>query len=265
MFDERFEFAKQIAISGGRSTLQYFQQPNLAVDRKGDQSPVTVADRYAETHIREQIARQFPDDAVIGEEFGATDGKSDFRWILDPIDGTKSFISGVPLFGTMVAVEFESKPVIGAIFFPGLGVGIYGCTGKPTLHGPLDRLAPAQVTSRASLADAVFVTSEVIAFAERNANAVYDQLEKTCYVTRTWGDCYGYYLVATGRVDLMIDPKLNIWDAAAVAPILAGAGGSFTDWSGVENIDAGEAIGTNPHLLAPILAITNQFAGKFCS
>ena len=226
----RFDFACEIARTAGKSTLPYFGQ--VAFEKKGDASPVTIADREAEQLIRAAVADAFTNDAFVGEEFGETPGGSGFRWIVDPIDGTKSFICGVPLFGTMVAVEYQGQSVVGAIYFPGLELGIYGCKGQPTVHGKLGDLQPARVSEKESLSDAVFVTSEVDSFSERGAAEVYSRLEKACYVTRTWGDCYGYYLVATGKVDLMIDPVLNIWDAAAVQPIMVGAGGTFVDWGG---------------------------------
>ncbi len=259
--EKRFDFACEMARAAGDSTMDLFGKGEF--EKKGDASPVTVADRNAEQLIRNAVGETFADDAFIGEEFGESPGESGFRWIVDPIDGTKSFICGVPLFGTMVAVEKDSNPVIGAVYFPGLGVGIYGCTGRPTVHGEVGNLTTAQVAQKQKLSDAVFVTSESSTFARRGAAEVYAELENRCYVTRTWGDCYGYYLVATGKVDLMIDPILNIWDAAAIEPILTGAGGVFVDWSGAARIDAGEAIGTTPGLVDEILDLTKPFAGKF--
>jgi len=185
----RLELANRLAVEAGKITLKHFRNSSLNVVKKGDGSPVTIADQESETFLREQIAANFPDDAIVGEEYGTTEGTSPFTWILDPIDGTKSFISGVPLYGTMVAVEQE------------------------VTDGD-------QVSKTTSLSDAVLVTSEVETFGERDAMDVYSRLAKATWYSRTWGDVYGYLLVATGRVDIMIDPILNVWDAAAVQPII---------------------------------------------
>ncbi len=260
---DRYLYAQEFAVEGGKSTLEFFQNRDLKVDRKGDDSPVTVADRNAEKLIRAEIEARFPDDGIVGEEFGESPGSSGYRWILDPIDGTKSFISGVPLFGTMIGIEVETKPTIGAIYFPGLDEGIFGCVGEPTVFGRGDQMQEAKVADTAKLSDSIFVTSEAKTFAERGAGDVYRQLEDASYVTRTWGDAYGYYLVATGRIELMVDPILSIWDAAAVLPILVGAGGVFCDWAGEPRIDAGEAIGATPGIAEEVLQITRRYAGKF--
>lgn len=256
---ERYAFATQIAHHAGQITLDWFQRPNLAFDCKDDRSPVTDADRSAEQYLRECIESRFPSDGIVGEEFGIVESQNDVRWILDPIDGTKSFISGVPLFGTMVGVEINGNPSIGVIAFPALDEMVHAATGLGT-YIKKGNSAPqrALVRGRTSLSDAIFVTSEARTFKNRGAESIYDRLEKECYVTRTWGDAYGYYLVATGRVDIMIDPILSIWDAAAVKPVIEEAGGVFVDWNGIASIDSGDAIGTNKHLLNQILEITRQ-------
>jgi len=255
----RFEAAKQFAFEAGRLTLQYFQQ-GVAVERKSDNSPVTVADREAEQLLRRRIAEQFPQDAIVGEEFDDVSGTSGFRWILDPIDGTKSFISGVPLYGTMIGIEHDGKSVVGVVYWPGLDEGIYACQGRDAWHFKSDQPPQrAQVSSCEKLADAVFVTSQVDTFAERDAAEAYKQLESAAYVTRTWGDCYGYLLVATGRVDFMVDPLMSVWDAAALQPILEEAGGTFTDWKGNPTIHGAEGVGTNSLLLEQVLEVTRRF------
>lgn len=257
--DDRLERAKQFAVEAGKSTLEYFQK-GVAVERKSDNSPVTVADREAEQLLRQRIAEQFPQDAIVGEEFDDVGGTSGFRWILDPIDGTKSFISGVPLYGTMIGIEQDGRSVVGVVYCPGLDEGIFACQGQGAWHFQNDQPPRrAQVSSCEKLADAVFVTSQVDTFAERDATEAYKQLESAAYVTRTWGDCYGYLLVATGRVDFMVDPLMSVWDAAALQPILEEAGGTFTDWKGNPTIHAGEGVGTNGHLLEQVLEVTRRF------
>lgn len=258
--ETRFASIRELAVAAGRLTLKHFQQRGLEVEKKEDQSPVTVADKEAEQWLRQEILRRFPNDAVLGEEFGETSGTSGFRWILDPIDGTKSFISGVPLYGTMVGVEVDGIAEMGAVFVPGLDEGIYAARGQGSWHFR-GEAAPtrAQTSSRNSLANAIFVTSEVRTFDRRQARDAYFKMQEACYITRTWGDCYGYLLVATGRADIMIDPMMSIWDAAALQPIMEEAGGTFTDWQGVATIEAGEGIGTNGHLLSEVLEITSHF------
>lgn len=262
---ERLELANRIAVEAGKMTLAHFRNPELKVVRKGDGSPLTVADQEAETFLREQIAGAFAGDGIVGEEFGETPGDSEFNWILDPIDGTKSFICGVPLYGTMVAVEKKSaqgvrQSVIGSVYLPGIDEGIFAAVGQGAWHFKNGQPAVrASVSSTDDVSAAVLVTSEVETFAERGADEVYDRLADAVWFSRTWGDVYGYLLVATGQADVMIDPILNVWDAAAVEPIINEAGGRFTDWSGQGRIDSGDAIGSNGKLHAAVL---QQVAAK---
>jgi histidinol-phosphatase len=258
-FQARVEAAKRWCVAAGRLTLDWFQKPAVGFERKPDQSPVTIADRSAEQWLRKEILNEFGHDHIVGEEFGKHEGANPWRWILDPIDGTKSFISGVPLYGTMVGVEYDGECVIGVVYVPGLDEGIYAAQGSGAWHfrgnGAPQR---AYVSKKQKLSECIFVTSEVKTFETRNARATFDTLQAACYMTRTWGDCYGYLLVATGRVDLMIDPRLSVWDAAAVKPILEQAGGCFVDWQGIPSIHSGEAIGCHPEILQQVLAITRE-------
>jgi histidinol-phosphatase len=258
--ENRLEQAVQMALAAGQVTLQYFQQDNFQVERKSDRSPVTVADRQAEQLLRQRIAQHFSSDAVVGEEFGEQGGSSGYRWILDPIDGTKSFIFGVPLYGTLVGIEHEGQPVAGVIHMPGLHESVYAGRGMGCHYrrGDSDPV-PARVSAREQLAEGLFVTSQVDSFGSRGADEAFRLIQQQAYVTRTWGDCYGYLLVATGRADVMIDPIMNVWDAAAIQPILEEAGGTFTDWQGRPTIHGGEGIGTNRRLLDHVLAITRRF------
>jgi histidinol phosphatase-like enzyme (inositol monophosphatase family) len=257
---KRLDLALTAGKEAGRLTLRYFQQENFEVERKSDASPVTVADRSAEQLLRERISAAFARDGIIGEEFGTSAGSSGFNWILDPIDGTKSFISGVPAYGTMVAVEHEGTALAGLVYIPGLNEGVYASAGQGAWHfRGEEQPRRCQVSKKVRLADGLFVTSQVDTFAKRGAAGAFDALQNVAYITRTWGDCYGYLLVATGRAELMVDPILNVWDAAAVQPIIEEAGGTFTDWQGTPTIHAGEALATNGHIQAEVLAITRQF------
>lgn len=257
----RLEAAREMALGAGQVTLKYFQQGNFSVERKSDRSPVTVADREAEQLLRRRIAEQFPEDAIIGEEFGETAGTSGYRWILDPIDGTKSFIFGVPLYGTMIGIEARRQSVAGVIHIPALDECVYAARGQGCWYTHRGS-APvaARVSHTENLSSGLFVTSQVDSYVPRGAGEAFAALQREAYVTRTWGDCYGYLLVATGRAEVMIDPVMNVWDAAAVQPILEEAGGTFTDWRGTPTIYAGEAIGTNGHVLQQVLRITEPFA-----
>lgn len=259
--ESRFQFARELARTGGQSTLEYFQSDRFSVEKKSDRSPVTIADRNAEQIMRKAIEQAFPGDAIIGEEFGEQPGESGYRWILDPIDGTKSFICGVPLYGTMVGVEYQSECLIGAVYYPGIDECIYAMNGAGAWHQKADQEAVrARVSRCTDLAEAVFVTSEVITFAEVGRRELYQELESRAYVMRTWGDCYGYLLVATGRVELMIDPVLSIWDAAAVKPIIEEAGGKFVDWQGEPRIDSGNSLGCCPGIYDQVMQIVQASA-----
>lgn len=256
---QRFELAKTWATEAGQSTLDHFQK-GVAVERKDDASPVTIADRNAEQILRERISAEFPDDAILGEEFGEQAGKSGFRWILDPIDGTKSFISGVPLYGTLVGIEYASKAVAGIIEIPALAETVSAAIGGGAWYrSGASEPIKAAVAEFDSLSEGLFVTSERGTFDKRDAGEVFTQLEAEAGITRTWGDCYGYLLVATGRAALMVDPMLSVWDAAALQPIIEEAGGVFTDWSGTATIHSEEALATTKALLPKIIEIMRPF------
>jgi histidinol phosphatase-like enzyme (inositol monophosphatase family) len=252
----RLELGLAAAREAGRLTLRYFRRGDLAVERKQDASPVTVADREAELLLRERFSEAFPDDAILGEEFPERAGSSGYRWIVDPIDGTKSFIHGVPLYGTLVGLEHQARSVLGIIVLPPLEECLYAAVGQGAWHvvGSQPPLQ-ARVSDCGTLAESLFCTSETGSFGKRGAAAVYDRLQAAARLARTWGDCYGYYLVATGRAELMVDPIMSVWDAAALQPIMEEAGGTFTDWQGRPTIHSGEGLATNGHVLEEALAI----------
>jgi histidinol-phosphatase len=250
----RLALAIEAAREAGRVTLEYFRRDDLEVELKGDDTPVTRADRRAEEHLRQRIAAAFPADGILGEEFAEQPGTSGFRWILDPIDGTKSFIHGVPLYSTLVGVEWDDQSVLGVIHIPALAETVYAACGQGAWYRRAEEPAvPARVSTRQSLAQALFVTSEVINFDRHGRRAAYDRLQAASRLARTWGDGYGYLMVATGRADVMVDPIMAIWDAAALKPILEEAGGTFTDWQGHPTHKAGEGVATNGLLLAEVL------------
>lgn len=255
----RLEYAVEIARKAGDFTLQHYRNPGLAVERKGDGSPVTVADQGAEKLLRELISQRFADDAIVGEEFGKTAGTSGYQWILDPIDGTKSFISGVPLYTTLVAVMRNDEPLIGVIFAPAVDEMVYAAKGQGCWHVVDDgERHAAKVSSVGSLSEAVYLTTCVRSYTldrPQDGRGVFDKLAESCRVSRTWGDAFGYMLVATGRAEIMIDPVMNLWDAAALQPIIEEAGGEFFDWHGRPTVHSGEAVATNGALAAQVRQI----------
>jgi histidinol phosphatase-like enzyme (inositol monophosphatase family) len=252
--EPRLQLAVAAAREAGRITLEYFGRRDLAVEQKADQTPVTAADRGAEQHLRQRIAAAFPDDAILGEEFPDRPGNSGFRWILDPLDGTKSFVRGVPLYGTLVAVEHEDQSAIGVIEIPPLDERVYAAMGHGAWHvlgdGPPQ---PARVSSR-PLGEGLFLTSDSASFDRVGRRDAYDRLQSAAKLSRSWGDCYGYLLVATGRAEVMIDPVVALWDLAALLPIIVEAGGQFSDWQGRPTVRSGQAVATNTVAYEEVLA-----------
>ena len=257
----RLEFAVEIAWEAGAVTLEHFRRQDLLVERKADMSPVTIADRRAEELLRRRIAERFAGDGVVGEEMEATPGNSGYQWVLDPIDGTKSFIHGIPLYTTLIAVLHENEPRLGVIHAPALAETVYAASGHGCWYGAKGGAQPqaAAVSKVPRLNEGLLVTTEVAAFSTHrkpDATAVYLELQNRARLVRTWGDGYGYLMVATGRAEAMIDPLVNVWDAAPLQPIIEEAGGKFTDWQGQATIHTGDAIATNGLVMDEVLAAT---------
>ena len=248
---EVLDFATDAAWQAGRITLRYFQT-GVEVEEKADESPVTAADRGAETKLRELIEARFPNDGIVGEEHGDKKGTTGRRWILDPIDGTKSFVHGVPLYGVLVGVEIEGEPAIGVVHFPALNEMICAAKGLGcTWNG-----RPARVSDISDIQDAtVILTSPVH---KHGRGEAMNRICSRAKLVRGWGDCYGYMLVATGRAEVMLDPIMNVWDCAALAPILEEAGGTFTTWSGEATIWGNEAVGTNGALFKEVMQLIKE-------
>ena len=243
---QRLNFAVDAARHAGELILGYYQSSDLTIDLKRDRSPVTAADRGAEELIRNLVADAFPQDGVLGEELDETPSQNGYRWILDPIDGTKSFIHGVPLFGTLIGLEFQQQVVVGVARFPALDEVVYAAQNQGTWwqrgDGEPEQIKVSQV---AELSEALFCTTTITGWETLGCREVFDRLGRACGITRGWGDCYGHILVATGRADIMVDPELNEWDAAALVPILQEAGGHFVDWNGEPSIYSGNGISVN--------------------
>ena len=251
---DRLAFALACAEDVQPLILRHFQNPDLEVVRKGDDSPVTVADRECETRIRDAIHRRFPEDGVLGEEFEEVKGSNAYRWVLDPIDGTKPFIHGVPLFGTLIGLERDGRCVLGVARFPGLNEVVFGADGLgATWINGRGVTRPARVSEVASPKEALFCTANPRRWRDRGAGAAFERFTDDYRLTRGWADCYGHMLVATGRAEAMVDPVMSLWDAAALLPILKEAGGHFVTWSGEERADGGDGVSVNAALKGDVL------------
>jgi histidinol phosphatase-like enzyme (inositol monophosphatase family) len=243
-------FLVELARASGEFIRPYYAAAGTLVETKADASPVTAADRGAEKLMRRMIRHRFPDHGVIGEEFGSERDDAEWVWVLDPIDGTKSFITAVPLWGTLIALLHRGQPVLGCIHQPILGQLMLGDGMTTTLNGAAVRCRPTQRIEEATL-----LTSDPLNAAKYQDGARYDALARRAKLVRTWGDCYGYLLVAAGWADVCLDPIMNPWDIAALVPIIRGAGGVITDWRGGEAYPADSTIASaSPELHAAVIA-----------
>lgn len=248
------EFALDAAWQAGKISLGYFQT-GIGVERKADDSPVTIADKTAEQKLRELIQRYWPDYGIIGEEFGNVPTKNGLTWTVDPIDGTKSFICGVPMYANLISLTDSSRPLVGVAHFPALNEIVYATQGG----GCYWNGRRTHVSTVTELKNAVLLGSEIaLSKYTDGKDRVWTQLLDSTYIHRTWGDAYGYALVATGRGDIMIDPWMAVWDCGPLQVILEEAGGTFTDWKGTPTIYAGEAIATNGHLFDTVMSIVRS-------
>jgi len=250
--DDFKPFLLELARESGDFIRPYFASPGLAVETKADQTPVTVADRGAEELMRRMIRGRFPRHGVLGEEFGAEHTDAEFVWVLDPIDGTRAFAAATPLFGTLIALVHRGRPVLGAIHQPVLRQLLVGDGAQTTLNG-----RPVRVRATARIEEATLLCSDVLSPAKHQDGAAFDGLARQAKQLRTWGDCYGYLLVATGWADIMCDPIMNPWDVAALIPVIRGAGGVITDWQGRDPVDARSIVAATPALHPQVIAALN--------
>ena len=224
--DAMLTFATSLAEASGAILRRRFRQ-NIAVELKGDSSPVTEADRETEGELRRLIGAAFPDHGVIGEEYGADRPEAEFVWVLDPIDGTKSFITGRPLFGTLIALCNAGKPVLGIINHPAIGERWTGAAGQPTRFNG----APVRVRTCAEIGHAAMFGSSPHSKTPSN-EAAFDRVRRAARQVLYSSDCYAYGLIACGFADLCVEFGIGIHDFLAVVPVLEGAGGIITDWNG---------------------------------
>ena len=244
-------FMTELARESGDFIRPLYRQRSVAIETKADQSPVTIADRGAEQLMRNRITKRFPDHGIVGEELGSERADAEFVWVLDPVDGTKSFITGVPLWGTLIALLHQGQPILGCINQPVLDQLMIGDNHSTQLNGSTVR---CRATRR--IEDSTLLTSDPTTPAKFQNGAGYDALQNRAKLVRTWGDCYGYFLVASGWADICLDPIMNSWDIAALVPIMRGAGGVITDWRGgaAYPADSTVAAGT-PELHAEVLRV----------
>lgn len=243
------DFATATADQAGKLTLGYFQT-GVRPDFKEDETPVTVADRQAETLIRERIKDRFPEHAIIGEEFGEAHSEgASHRWFIDPIDGTKAFVRGVPLYAVLIGLEIEGTIEVGVANFPAMGEMIAAASGL----GCWWNGRPARVSKTKRLENALVAHADAASFDKYGRGKAWNRLKAATGFRAGWSDAFGYLLVATGRAEIMLDPIMHTWDCAPFPVIFKEAGGYFGDWQGSNTIYAGEALGVNSSLLPQVL------------
>lgn len=242
-------FATEIALEAGRYTLKYFQTLEFEIEHKVDGSEVTAIDKGAERLIRERIGAAFPHDTIVGEEEDDHIGTSGRKWIIDPIDGTSTFTHGVPLYCNLVYLEDEDGPAVGVINIPGVGeVCAAGRGLGATLNGH-----PCHVSDRVEVAGALLTTS---GFGHWDRDALL-RLHSSGMMMRTWGDGFGYALVASGRAEAMVDPQISPWDIAPCRVIIPESGGRCGGFDDVDSNDVPNFVATNGRLHEAVLSIMN--------
>ena len=245
-------FIIELAEAAGEIIRPFFGSPSLTVDAKADDTPVTQADRNAESRIREMISRRFPDHGILGEEYGAERPDAEFLWVIDPIDGTKSFITGCPLFGILIALVHQGRPVLGLIHQPILRQTCLGNGTQTRLDGRVVKVRDAVPLSAGTL-----LMTSFLSVGRHQDQAGFDALTSRVGLARTWGDCYGYLLVASGFADIMIDPIVNDWDKLALIPVIRGAGGTITDWQGGDPVKGHSIVAASPGLHPEVIGLLN--------
>ena len=244
--DPRLAFCVETAFLAGRSTLALYQTGAVA-QLKADQSPVTEADKRAEEIVRTRIEATYPGETVLGEEEGLK-GEALDRWVIDPIDGTKSFVAGVPLYATLLSYEWDGKPIFAACYLPALDEMYFAQQGK----GAFMNGRPIHASGTKRLEDSLLLSGSYKSMKEKGRLAGWTKLAEVARMTRGWSDAFGHMMVASGRADIMVDPSLAHWDVSAPSLIVREAGGSFTDFMGGEALST-EAISCAPALLPHVL------------
>ncbi len=246
----RYELAVEAARKAGDLARTYYES-TFDVEYKGDRSPVTIADKQAEQLIREAVSKAFPADGFLGEEYGDQPGSSGFRWIIDPIDGTKSFIRHIPLWATLVGLEYKGEQIGGVTYIPVLGMTYRALRGG----GAFMNERPIRVSGTPTLADSLLCYSSINWFTRAGREKTFLTLASGTARQRGYGDFYGFVLVAEGAADLMLEHGVNPWDVAATKAIVEEAGGRFTDWDDNPTIHRPDVLASNGRVHAETLAI----------
>lgn len=250
--DKEFaDFSNHLAQISGRIIKQYFRT-KVAVDSKKDHSPVTIADKKSEEIMREEILKHFPDHGIIGEEFGSYNSDAEYVWVLDPIDGTKSFICGAFSFGTLIGLLKNNQPVLGVINQPVLNEFMIGDNSETSLNGEI-----VTVRNCNKIEDAVLITCDHFNIGKFQNQQKFDGLAKRVKLYRHWGDCYGYLLLASGLVDIVIDPIMSVWDSMALIPIVRGAGGIISDYNGNDAVKGNSIVAASMQIHSEIIKVLN--------
>jgi histidinol phosphatase-like enzyme (inositol monophosphatase family) len=244
-------FSRLLAYRSGEIIKSYFRT-DLNVESKIDQSPVTIADKKSEEAMREIIMKEFPSHGILGEEFGIHNEDAEYQWVLDPIDGTKSFICGAVTFGTLIALLKNGEPILGVINQPVLGHFLIGDNHSAELNDH-----KVKVRNCKRIEDAVLVTTDHFAISKHHNFAKFEQLCRKVKLYRGWGDCYGYYLLSSGYIDIMIDPIMNVWDTMALIPVVKGAGGIITDYHGNDAAKGNSVIASSPVIHNEVIKVLN--------
>ena len=249
--NEQFtHFIEKLADAAAQVIRPYFAASDLEVELKPDQTPVTQADKQAEEVMRRLIRARYPSHGLIGEEFGNENETAEFVWMLDPIDGTISFASGCPLFGTLICLLHEGKPILGAINQPILNQLCIGDNTRTTLNG-----TPVQMRMTDRLSKATLLTTDIQSIGRHQRRKGFENLLKQTKLFRTWGDCYGYLLLASGWADIMLDPIMNPWDLLPLIPVIQGANGKITAWDGGDAVHSDSCVAANNQLHPYVLEI----------
>jgi myo-inositol-1(or 4)-monophosphatase len=250
---ELTDFIHSLAERSGQVIKPYFTKANIAVEIKEDQTLVTQADREAEAVMRDLIRKAYPHHGILGEEFGPENTSAEFVWTLDPIDGTIAFVRGCPLFGTLIGLLHAGEPLLGAIHHPLLNQLCVGNNTETTVNG-----RAVQLRETLQLSEAMLLTTDMASIAQYQRKEGFEKLLGQTRLFRTWGDCYGYLLVASGGADIMLDPIMNPWDIIPLIPIIQGAKGLITTWSGTEASRGSSCVVANKELHPQVLEVLNS-------
>jgi histidinol phosphatase-like enzyme (inositol monophosphatase family) len=245
-------FIEALAKESGRIITSYYADDTFGAEFKADSSPVTKADREAEALMREMIRNAYPGHGIIGEEYGSENESAAFVWVLDPIDGTVSFVHGCPLFGTLIGLLHKGRPLLGAIHIPILNQLCIGDNRECTVNGRV-----VQVRDTGELAEALVLSTDIENINQYQSKEGFERLVLRTRLFRTWGDCYGYLLVASGKADIMLDPIMNPWDLLPLIPVVQGAGGVITTWSGTNAQQGTSCVAANRTLHPTVIKLLN--------